>query len=266
MKQGKVTEEGIDNCHMDIGILSIVSIIILVKFYGGIDMKTRHKVVILERYQLSLDGYNFRLENDPNIEISGEFLFVEDFETHTFNEAFDLLICGIDVPISRENPNPYPIISFLDKVKIRYPQLKILVISYINLPQLTCMLTKKQLDGFILKNDQQAIQNLAKIVDLICSGGVYFSKEIQKDLMEPDCSNLLTPRQYEILMLCASNPDEDTANLAHSLHISDSTLRNILSQIYKKLDVRTKAAAIIKARRLGIIPSDSRVDNYHLDG
>lgn len=229
-------------------------------------MNTKSKVVILERYQLTVDGYNFRLDNDPNIEIKEAYLFAEDFNSNEIAENFDLLICGIDVPVSRENLNPFPIISFLDKFKIRFPHVKILVISYVNLPQLICLLTKKQLDGFILKNDHQAIQNLAKIVDLICNGGVYFSKEIQKDLMEPDCSNFLTPRQYEILMLCASNPDEDTANLAHSLNISDSTLRNILSQIYKKLDVRTKAAAIIKARQLKIIPSDSRVDNYQISG
>jgi len=43
--------------------------------------------------------------------------------------------------------------------------------------------------------------------------------------------------------------------LSERLGISGSTLRNLLSGTYLRLGVRTRAAAIAKAQRLGFIPS-----------
>ena len=64
----------------------------------------------------------------------------------------------------------------------------------------------------------------------------------------------LTKRQFEVISICAAYPDEDTFTLAKTIGISSSTFRNLLSKTYCKLGVRTRAAAIMKARQLGIIP------------
>jgi DNA-binding CsgD family transcriptional regulator len=66
-----------------------------------------------------------------------------------------------------------------------------------------------------------------------------------------------TARELEALSLSAAYPNSKTAELAHKMKIANSTLRNLLSSIYLKLDVHTRAAAIAKARQMGIITSDS---------
>jgi DNA-binding CsgD family transcriptional regulator len=40
------------------------------------------------------------------------------------------------------------------------------------------------------------------------------------------------------------------------MKIADSTLRNLLSTVYFKLDVQTRAAAIAKARQMGLLTPD----------
>jgi DNA-binding CsgD family transcriptional regulator len=45
------------------------------------------------------------------------------------------------------------------------------------------------------------------------------------------------------------------------MKIANSTLRNLLSGAYLKLDVQTRAAAVARARELGIITPDSSVFN-----
>jgi DNA-binding CsgD family transcriptional regulator len=65
----------------------------------------------------------------------------------------------------------------------------------------------------------------------------------------------LTPRQMEVLSLCAAYPEKPTAQLAKHLHIVDSTFRDHLTDIYLKLGVPNRAAAIAKARQLGLIVS-----------
>ena len=63
---------------------------------------------------------------------------------------------------------------------------------------------------------------------------------------------LLSPRQLEVLSLCVAFPDSSTKELADRLNVSPSTFRNLLSGAYIKLGVRTRIAAIVELRRLGI--------------
>jgi DNA-binding NarL/FixJ family response regulator len=141
---------------------------------------------------------------------------------------------------------------------------KILVVSYINQRQIFDTLLQKGINGFVLKDDQQSIKMLGRIVEIISSGGFYFSKELQQDLFPHPDAHLLTERQFEALSLCAAFPDEDTFSLAKKMKISGSTLRNLLSSVYSKLGVRTRAAAILKARQTGVIPPASISDSYFL--
>jgi DNA-binding NarL/FixJ family response regulator len=63
----------------------------------------------------------------------------------------------------------------------------------------------------------------------------------------------------EALSLCAAYPHSKTAELARKMKIANSTVRNLLSHAYLKLDVQTRAAAVAKARQLGIITPESPV-------
>jgi ATP/maltotriose-dependent transcriptional regulator MalT len=61
----------------------------------------------------------------------------------------------------------------------------------------------------------------------------------------------LTPREIEVLTLAAdglSGPE-----LAEALVLSPATIRTHFKNIYAKLDVRNRSAAVAKAMRLGII-------------
>jgi len=67
----------------------------------------------------------------------------------------------------------------------------------------------------------------------------------------------LAKRELEVLSVCLSYPDCTTAELAEKMSISNSTVRNLLSGAYLKLGVRTRFAAIEKARRLELISSEA---------
>ncbi len=229
-------------------------------------MQSMFTVAILENHQGTIDGYTYRLSMVPEIKIKATCLYAEELEKLLKKEPVDLLITAIDVHVGKENRNPFSILYFIDEIKKEWPLLKLLVISYVNQHQLVRSLLEAGINGFILKDDQQSIQQLGKIVEVIAGGGVYFSDGLRQDLYSQSASPMsLTRRQFEVISLCAAYPDEDTFTLAKRLHISGSTLRNILSAIYEKMGVRTRAAAILKARQLGIIPLASLSDGYHFE-
>ena len=94
----------------------------------------------------------------------------------------------------------------------------------------------------------------------VANGGIYFSEGASWEPQAESLDSILTPRQLEALSLCASQPDGDTFFLANELGVTGSTLRNLLSNSYFRLGVRTRAAAIARAHQLGIIPVEPEPD------
>jgi DNA-binding CsgD family transcriptional regulator len=66
-----------------------------------------------------------------------------------------------------------------------------------------------------------------------------------------DASALLTAREIEVLALAADGLGGP--ELAQQLFLSPATVRTHFENIYEKLDVRNRAAAVAKAMRLGMI-------------
>ncbi len=67
---------------------------------------------------------------------------------------------------------------------------------------------------------------------------------------EPAQGRLLTPREVEVLELAAgglTGPD-----IASELVLTPATVRTHFTNIYRKLDVSDRAAAVAKAMRLGL--------------
>jgi DNA-binding NarL/FixJ family response regulator len=168
----------------------------------------------------------------------------------------DVLILDVEVPASATNSNPYAILHTIPKLLQQYPNLAILVISMHNEPGLIRAIVEAGAVGYILKSDSSKIQELGKWILSLVNGEPCFSDKVLRvfpgRLHEP-----FTPRQLEALSLCAAYPNSKTAELAAKMKIANSTLRNLLSTVYLKLGVQTRAAAIAKARQMGIITSDS---------
>ncbi len=222
-------------------------------------MGQKIRVAILENHQGIIDGYRFRLEKTADIEVVATAICGDELEPLLARSPVDLLILDVHVPTSRENINPYPILHVIPKVLQAYPRLVILVISMHNQRKLIEAVMGAGASGYILKDDQVSIRDLDSIIRLVAGGGIYMSQSAYQRLEKGrsgDPEALLTPRQLEVLSLCAAFPEISMEELASKLFIANSSLRNLLSSTYLKLNVRTRTAAIARARQLGLIPPD----------
>ncbi|HTX91810.1 MAG TPA: response regulator transcription factor [Anaerolineales bacterium] len=217
-------------------------------------MLSKIHVAILDDHQSIIDGFIYRLSSDPAIQIDATATFGEDLEPMVADHDINVLLLDVSVPNSAENHNPFPILYVIPRLLQKYPSLNILIISMFTQRTLIDALVDIGVSGYIFKDDQTSIQQLAKIVTTVANGGIYFSPGAVRDVRKEQASSILTPRQLEVLSLCNAQPDSDTTSLASKLGISGSTLRNLLSGAYLRLGVRTRAAAIAKAHELGIIP------------
>ncbi len=223
-------------------------------------MSDKIRVAILENHQGIIDGYQFRLGTSPDIEIVATATYGEALEPMLAHSPADVLLLDVQVPASRENTNPYPILHLIPRLIDVYPGLVILVISMHNQRKLIEAVMAAGASGYVLKDDQATIRDLASVVRAVAGGGIHLSQSAYKQLTAgPDAyrDQTLTPRQTEVLSMCAAYPDASSAELASRLFIANSTVRNLLSGVYLKLNVRTRSAAIAKAHQIGLLPPDA---------
>jgi DNA-binding NarL/FixJ family response regulator len=221
---------------------------------GGKAMVEKIRVSILDDHQSIIDGYSFRLNKNPAIEIVASALYGEDLEPMLRDHPTDVLLLDIQVPTAKDNANPYPLLHLIPKLIQKYPGLKILAISMYNQPSLIQSVMEAGASGYILKDDQATIQELGNIVQAVAKDGIHLSQSAYEQLFKRLPKDATpTPRQLQALSLCAAYPDATTAELASRLGIADSTMRNLLSGAYLHLEVRNRTSAIAKARKLGLI-------------
>ena len=210
----------------------------------------------MDDHQSIVDGYRYRLSQVPEIELVTTLGYGDDLEPALKEQPVDILILDVNVPVSPRNPNPYPILHTIPKLLQLYPDLAILVISMFGDRSLIRAVVEAGISGYILKSDSQLIQELGKTILSVANGDIVFSEKAWKTFLSKK-DEPFTPRQLELLSLCAAYPNSKTAELARKMKVANSTLRNLLSAVYIKLGVQTRAAAIAKARELGIITPDS---------
>ncbi len=229
----------------------------IIQTTGG-NMSAKIKVAILEDHQSIIDGYNFRL-SVPECEIVGTALVGEDIDRILSTKKPHVLILDANVRTSSENPNPFPIMSFVRITHRKYPDTKILVISMLTAGALIEALVDAGVSGYIFKDDENSIRQLSHVIKSVAEGGIFFSPGAWEKVKPGRSAMILTSRQLEALSLSAAYPDLSTSVLAQKLAVSSSTFRNLLSGAYQRLGVSTRTAAIVRANQLGLLASETGV-------
>ena len=214
------------------------------------------RVAILDDHQSIIDGFIYRLSSTPEIEVVGTATFGEELEPLLGRHPADVLLLDLSVRTAPDNPNPFPILHIIPKLLQKYPNLSVLVVSMFSEPGLMRSLIEAGASGYILKDDQAAFRDLGNIVLSIAHGGIFFSKKAHSLYLQSttlENGETLTPRQMEVISLCAAYPDASTADLAEMMSISNSTVRNLLSSVYLRLGVHSRTAAVEKAREMGLV-------------
>jgi len=223
-------------------------------------MSKKIRVTILDDHQTIIDGYRFRLGNSHRVEVVNAISYGEELQGALEEYPADVLLLDVNVPTSADNPNPYPILHAIPGLLQKYPNMMILVISMHAERSLIRAVMEAGASGYILKDDQATLRDLENVVASVSSGGIHLSRQANNALLNSrmvEKESLLSRRQLEALSLCLSYPDSSTAELANKMSVSNSTIRNLLSGAYIKLGVRSRIAAVTKARQLGLISPET---------
>lgn len=195
-------------------------------------------VGLVDDHQMFLDGIVSVLSTQNDFSV----LFVENNAQAALDRLKlkqpDIIISDISMPDMNG-------IEFIKKVKERYPEIKILVLSMFENLQ-----TFANMDGYLLKETDKE-ELITAINTIVLNNGKYFkTTKNEMDTFEFKHS-ILSPREKEIIQLIAN--EYTTDEIAEHLFISKGTIETHRKNIFFKLQVKNIAGLIKKAIYLGIV-------------
>lgn len=164
----------------------------------------------------------------------------------------DLLLLDAHMP-------GHDVIQDVKKLLEEYPELKILILSAYDRREYVLGLLKAGALGYVLKDDSSHM--LLSAIRSVARGGEWVSPQVANVLLESvrhqeqSPAMNLTPRELEVLEALSSGAAN--SKIAEQLFITEQTVKNHVSSIFKKLGVETRVEAVLYAIRHGLVsPED----------
>lgn len=206
--------------------------------------------MIADDHVLMREGIKQLLEFDGNIRVIAEandgVECIEKLKTiHP-----DVLLLDINMP----NKNG---IEVLQEIHSKRMKLKVLILTVHNEVEYLLKAVDIGVDGYILKDSESA--ELKKAISLVLSGESYIqpslipalnSRLVARDVDKEKIESL-TRRELEVLIQVANGMFNK--EIATVLNISERTVKNHISNIFKKIEVSDRTQAAVFAIRNNII-------------
>lgn len=208
------------------------------------------KVMLTDDHGLVREGVRSLLESDYTIKVIGEAKDgIECLEKLKVIRP-DILLLDINMP----NMNG---IETLEKIKKIDNSLKVLILTMHSEVEYLIKAIDIGVNGYILKNSSSL--ELKTAIDLVMNGESYFQPCLVSMMNSRVCdrsddaekTKKLTKRELEILKQVSKGMLNK--EIAINLNISERTVKNHISNIFKKIDVSDRTQAAIFAIKNNIV-------------
>lgn len=208
------------------------------------------KIMITDDHSMIREGLKNLLELDGDIEVIAEAVDGEDCLDKLLTVTPDVLLLDINMPKMNG-------LEVLKKLKERKSKVKVLVLTVHNETEYLMKAVEIGINGYVLKDSDSA--ELKKAICAINDGENYIqpslipslnSKMIEKNEDEIKIESL-TKRELQVLKELAIG--KFNRDIAKEMEISERTVKNHISSIFKKLDVTDRTQAAVFAIKNDLI-------------
>ena len=208
------------------------------------------KIMITDDHSMIREGLKNLLELEGDIEVIAEAADGEDCLNKLLTVKPDVLLLDINMPKLNG-------LEVLKKLKERKSKVKVLVLTVHNETEYLMKAVEIGINGYVLKDSESS--ELKKAIYAIYDGENYIqpslipslnSKMIEKNEDEIKLESL-TRRELQVLKELAVG--KFNRDIAKEMEISERTVKNHISSIFKKLDVTDRTQAAVFAIRNNLI-------------
>lgn len=192
------------------------------------------KLFIVDDDEIVIESFEIILSADKDFEVVGRATRAQEAIRFCEEQEVDVILMDIRMPEMDG-------ITTCRTIKKRHPDIKIIMLTtfhdYKNIHQSL----QAGASGYLLKSDNTDKQKAT--IKAVYSGLPIISEVALKSFSEEKKTTLLTPRENDILELIANGLNNK--EIAGQLYISEGTIRNTISIILDKLELRDRTQLAI---------------------
>lgn len=213
-------------------------------------MSDRIKVMLVDDHIMFRQGLRQLLESDEKVVVVDEAGDGEECINKLDCTEADIILLDISMPVKNG-------IEVLKKIKSNNRNIKVLILTAHDELQYLVTAISNGAAGYILKSS--GIYELKKAIYMIMNGEEYIRPDLfhklysnlDDNLLKMNQINFLTKREQEVLIKVANGMSNK--EIGNTLNISERTVKNHLSNIFKKIKVSDRTQAALYAIKNNII-------------
>ncbi len=209
------------------------------------------KVFLIDDHNIVRDGLRLILESDSRISVCGEASSLQEAIDILQDTDPDVILLDFRLPDGDG-------VNGCLAIKRRFPNIKVVILTAFRQNQMVIETIRAGADGYLLKNidSLDLIKNIIRVhegdcvLDVTVTEGVFNNISGNDSELAAEGSNLSCKEKAIIEIL---SQGKSNCEIAEVMGISEKTVRNYVSSIFKKLNVsnRTEAAGYwIRAQNL----------------
>ena len=198
------------------------------------------KVLIVDDDRIVCQALKTILEQDPALHVTALGSSYEDAVRLYDQHQPDILL--MDIRMGEKTG-----LDAAETILARHPAARILFLTTFSDDEYILRALDIGAKGYLLKQDYEAI---APALKAVYSGQTVFGSEIVQALppllkprQSPAPAADLSPREQDVLRLCAEG--FSNREIAARLYLSEGTVRNYVSQLLQKLDLRDRTQLVV---------------------
>lgn len=206
------------------------------------------RILIVDDDALIRDGLKMILETEEGFTVVGTAANGQEAVKMCSETKPDIILMDIRMPIMDG-------VQATKLIKQQFNNIKILLLTTFKDTEYIRSAVKNGAEGYILKSN--STESIIESIKTICQGNVVYQREVAgliSDMMGREkklsCEELgITQKEYEIMSMISSGLSNK--EISQKLYISEGTLRNNISVLLNKLNLRDRTQlAVFFIRKL----------------
>jgi len=205
------------------------------------------RVVVADDHRIVREGIAWLLSEEDDVEIVGEAGDGRALLELLANTPVDVVLLDVRMPGLGG-------LEALEVITKDLPQVRVIMLSMHDEPAYVRRAVELGASGYLLKRTGR--EELARALRAVGEGNMYIQGEITAPLVagladQPEDEPRLSPREHQVLQLLADGLENK--QVARELGISEATVKTYVKGVFERLDARSRAEAVAKGLRRGLI-------------
>jgi DNA-binding NarL/FixJ family response regulator len=209
------------------------------------------RILIADDHAMFRDGLRAVLEHQDDMALVGEASDAEGAIRLAAELRPDVIVMDLRLP-GRSG------VEATREILASQPSVRVIALTINHVPSMVDAMIQAGAQGYVLKEARAS--ELLQAIRVVAAGGAAVDPSMASWVLQhyrdmagalENVTDALSGRDLNLLRLLAAG--EKNRSIAAKLHLSEQTIKNLLSSLYDKLGVTSRAEAVAVALRTGVI-------------